>query len=313
MIRTLADDKGSFAELSLVETDGGSLVLKRAREKALKPELTAVESAAILFVTGGIKVVEPDCNELLAHQIDTLKAWQKIDGVVKIEPDQGESSGNGKTQYRMEYLQGDTARDAFVTGSFSADMFLELLSIVVAIENSESFNYHGDLKPENIICTENGIKLIDPGYFGPLNTLYGREPRVPVTTAIYYPLLKPDDVLALGILLWECVLSLHPFMHGSIDDENYDDRLISKELLGEVAKKERVGQHIYSAILALELPSKLRADMTEEMEHFFLKALRLKLNEEGRLAPDRGFSSAAEFRDRFAELKASGGLLWRLL
>lgn len=311
MTGVFVEESGSFAELSLVETERGRLVLKRARDTALKPDLTAIESAAILFVTGGIKVVEPDCNELLLHQIEFLKAWRNIEGVVKID-EGGNGNGNGKTQYRMEYLLGTTARDAFVTGSFSADMFLELLAIVVAIENSPTFNYHGDLKPENIMCTDKGIKLIDPGYFGPLNTIYGREPRVPVTTAIYYPLLKPDDVLALGILLWECVLSLHPFMHGNVDDESYDESLISAELLGEVAKKERVGQHIYSAILSLKLPGNLRSDMTEAMERFLLKALRLKLNEEGKLAPDSGFGTAAEFRNSFAELKASGGLLWRL-
>lgn len=316
---------GSFSEVELVEDDNHrKFVTKTAREEASKGTLEGIESSAILFVTGGLMSISPDCSDLLKKQYFTLKAWQGIKGIVGLKdgdldsedgsslasgPD-SKSSGNGGYHYSMEYLEGATARELFVTGKFTASMYIELVEIVSAIEKQPDHNFHGDIKPENIICSPDGIKLIDPGYFGPMDTEYGREQLLPVTTPIYYPGLKPDDVLALGILLWECLLYVHPFQPVA-DAEEYDDSMVTKNLFAQVENKRRVGQHFLAPVLGLKRPRELRPDLSLDMEALLLKVLRLQVDENsGLLDSAQGFSSASEFASVLKAMQVGGYLQW---
>lgn len=261
----------------------------------------AIHTRALRHRTNGVENIHPDGSELLRLQ------WQKLQrssdpALVAYE---GLFSRGPFSYCRMEYVEGRRLRDLIDSGtSEDADRAVEvLLEIAVAMDRLtvEGFNWHGDLTPDNIMVTDSAIKLLDPGYFGPLNCEEGLIPDAIVTTPMYYPLLQPDDVMALGLILWEIVLQ-EPLLDppaGTVASK------ASAELRRWIERQEMLGKFFTSPLLNAKLPSEIHPDVDEATERLLLKAVRLQLNSQGRLDRDSGFKSFKEFIDA---LKASGML-----
>src|SRR5205823_1116164 len=112
----------------------------------------------------------------------------------------------------MEYLKGMTLRHLINSDLKPGGMLVK--DIGASIKVFEAFcqlsqsklDYHGDLKPENIILSGGGVRVIDPGYFGSMRCKEGMVPHVVVSSPQYYPCLEPDDSLAAALCLWELCL-----------------------------------------------------------------------------------------------------------
>ncbi len=254
---------------------------------------------ALRHRTNGVENIHPDGSELLRLQ------WQKLQrsndpALVAYE---GLFSRGPFSYCRMEYVEGRTLRELIDSGTTEdADKAIEsLVEIAVAMDRLivEGFNWHGDLTPDNIMVTNTGVKLLDPGYFGPLTCEEGLIPDAIVTTPMYYPLLQPDDVMALGLILWEIVLqeSLLDPPPGNTASK------ASAELRRWIERQEMLGKFFTTPLLTTRLPSEIHPDVDAATEKLLLKSVRLGLNNQNRLEREAGFKSFKEFIDA---LKASG-------
>ena len=106
----------------------------------------------------------------------------------------------GGAALQMEFLAGLSLRELMVRGQVSDDVLLRLAASLVELERRGL--EHGDLKPENIFVAGDRVVLLDPGFFGKLPLASGAS-YVRVTTPEYYPLLEPQDMMAVGFILLE--------------------------------------------------------------------------------------------------------------
>lgn len=259
------------------------------------------QTKALAFITGGTTTVHPDASQLLGIQTTKLKDCTDP-ALVSIH-----SAGFADETYycQMELLEGKTLRELMSQGPVAVPMLLQLVEAVERLCKDTDFQYHGDLKPDNIMVTAEGIKLIDPGHFGPLDCKEGNLARCLITTPAYYPLLSPDDLFALGIILWEVACKKHP-LGGSdvptmVDRKNFGDALVRW-----VRSKELVGQYFLTPILEAGRPSQRRADLNPALEPLLLKAMRLKLTPDGKLDRDKGFESFSDMASALHDLLTSG-------
>jgi len=202
--------------------DGAFSWIYRAREnytdrirlfKVAKPEQLIHQDGLDPFCTqslaitdGDIKLVKPNTNALLTSQHSRL--YPRLDsGLVRVGKLHVDS---GRSYFSMEYLGKTNLRQHLQTEKMDISIFANLACQLAEIRKPHKFQYHGDLKPENIMVTGDGIKAIDPGYFGAMESEQGESLEVAVTTSWYYPFLKPDDLFAFGLIFWEAVLKMHP-------------------------------------------------------------------------------------------------------
>jgi serine/threonine protein kinase len=246
-------------------------------------------SRALAFITGGVTDVEPDTSQLLALQSRRIMDTEDP-SLVNVE-DFGME--RGYSFCRMEILEGQTMRKMINEGPVPIALIIHLVRSVQRLAGNKKFVYHGDLKPENVIVTGGGIKIIDPGYFGPLDTKDGEVDKCMVTTPEYYPHLTPDDLFALGIIIWEIACRRHPLSEGG-ESCHSDLTNIGQDLKSWVRHKEMVGQYFLSPILECGRPSEIRPGLPQAVEHVCLRALQLRVNDEGKLDRGPGYGSYDE-------------------
>jgi serine/threonine-protein kinase len=109
----------------------------------------------------------------------------------------------------LDYVRGKTLREKIRSlEGIHLNWFLSVVRALVSLRDSGSMEYHGDLKPENIIVKPSGkVVLLDPAL---------RVPDSPVvtTTPHYNPMLLTDskaDVMAIGIMIYEILTGTLPF------------------------------------------------------------------------------------------------------
>ena len=166
--------------------------------------------------------------------------------------------------------------------------------------------YHGNLKPSTIVATTNGIVLLEPGYFGSLKSSDGSPLyKCFVSTLAYYPNLDTDDLLALGISLFECITGVHPFPQNlvlqSIEDD-FSPTLLDKELCEEISLKRSLLEPYRSPLYKLQRPALSTSTYAAILESCILKGLRLKLGEDGMFHKDVSFADFASFKASIDEI-----------
>jgi serine/threonine protein kinase len=192
----------------------------------------------------------------------------------------------------MEYIEGQTLHQLMRSGPVPLNVFLNIARALDKLLRDTTFGYHGDLKPENIIIAKDGtIKFIDPGYFGKLKDEGGNMVDATITTPIYYPLMKPDDVFALGLIIWESTFANHPLM-AKVSSDELDCEGIGEDLLQHIRGLEMTGNYNLSAILTLKNVDAGTPDMPPEVRSFLLKCLRLRSGTA--LSLDTGFQSPSQ-------------------
>jgi serine/threonine-protein kinase len=109
----------------------------------------------------------------------------------------------------LEYVRGKTLREKIRSlEGIHLNWFLAIVRGLLATQEALTFDYHGDLKPENIIIKPSGkVVLIDPA-------MRTGKADVVTTTPHYNPLLATDskaDVMAIGIMIYEILTGTLPF------------------------------------------------------------------------------------------------------
>ncbi|MHC4077220.1 MAG: protein kinase domain-containing protein [Planctomycetota bacterium] len=115
----------------------------------------------------------------------------------------------GRPVLVLDYVRGKTLREK-IRGleGIHLNWFLAAVRGLIAMKDEAVLDYHGDLKPENIIIKPSGkVVLIDPAMRLPGGS-------VVTTTPHYNPLLHTDskaDVMGIGIMIYEILTGTLPF------------------------------------------------------------------------------------------------------
>jgi len=153
-------------------------------------------------------------------RIDLLDQHE-IDAMLRAEADllEGNSSANlvrlkqriehdGRVVLALEYVRGKTLREK-IRGleGIHLNWFLAAVRALIELRDGGALEFHGDLKPENMIVKPSGkIVLIDPAMRG--------AGQAVTTTPHYNPMLFSDskaDVMAIGIMIYEILTGTLPF------------------------------------------------------------------------------------------------------
>lgn len=256
-------------------------------------------SRALERITSGYAEVKPNTTTLLTQQcrlIETLNspAFPELFELVDSDP---------ICYARMELLHGKSLRTLIMQGQADLAIFRNFILQMQLLEVMPGFKCHGDLKPENLIVTADGIvRIIDPGFYGELLTTDGRRLSCAVTTPEYYPLINADDLMAAGFLFYEIAtgsMVLDRFWTGSIDTAN-----IGPKLKDKLNILETTGNYYLSAICDLRHPQDVQPALNSWQSNLILKSMRLQFLADGRVELVDGFSSFQEFGNALDELVA---------
>lgn len=284
--------------------------LKGGKNKAFKvskpPEFVIKEdlsetgqTEAKHVFTGAVTNVRPDAAALLRYQTEKLQE-SADSSLVSIE-DVKETGGLVCCQ--MEVLRTKTLRQIMDDGeAVELDSLIAACRALAHLSRQPQFQYHGDLKPENIFARPAGITFIDPGFFGMIDCQEGNDLQVAITTTLYYPTLEPDDMLAFGLMLWEIATGRHPLRTNNAQNAGE----VGEDLVDWVGQFEAVGQYFLTPLLDLNLPSEINTAINERFESILLKALRLRLNDQGLISRDSGFGDFNQLADALEELAQAG-------
>lgn len=272
-----------------LHSDGSIKAFKVARPFAdlyFAGKTALYHTEALIQQTGIVGRARIDPASLLCKQADKLlsvnhKSLPKIEKLV---------ASPRRTYYQAEFIEGDTLRTVIAKNTATVAMVLDAARAMDELLRL-GFGYHGDLKPENIIVSPDGVRLLDPGYFD-------RDSGVNVTTALYYPQpipdhFIPDDLLAIGLMLWEVILGEHP-LDRCCSSYKFAACEFSESLWNFVRSKEMVGNYRFSPLLALKRPTFACPELTPDLEKVLLKSLRLCVNKEGLIDVDQGYRSFSE-------------------
>jgi serine/threonine protein kinase len=272
--------------------------------ESLKVNLTSsICTQALSFFTGGYYPILPDASFLLARQFEKLQK-ASCPGLVKV---QHLASFGGMSYMRMEYLAGENFRATLVNRGARLTHFIELAGILNSLVQNDEIFFHGDLKPENIMHTGDGLRLIDCGYFGPMQCLDGEILEAAITTPIYYPTLKPDDLFAFGVMLFEAATGFHPLVGR---EKNAISPLrvypLSDELREQLKLLSDLGFPDLESLASLPLVHHLAPHIRPEISQFLLAALRLQIGPDGLLTERVFFTDFAQLEAYMLKLQALG-------
>lgn len=116
---------------------------------------------------------------------------------------------DGRPVVVMDYVRGKTLREKIrALEGIRLNWFLAIVRALQRLRETTEFEYHGDLKPENVIIKPSGTAvMIDPALRGDKGALISTTPH-------YNPLLLRSpkaDVMGIGIMLYEILTGTLPF------------------------------------------------------------------------------------------------------
>ncbi len=290
--------EGGFSVVYLANRGGEKLAFKVARgeeQMVIEQQTGCFNTMAQCRASCGIADIAPQPAQVLSCQYAKLKSI-KSPGVIEAL-----SSGEvaGVFYYSMPAISAPTLRSKMRERAASVSQLQEIASICAGLANKGEF--HGDLKPDNVILPTEAPLLIDPGHYGPLVVAGVELKHCFISTPAYYPFYKPDDLFALGIMLWELVFGKHPCPVRSYS-EKIEHSHCGPRLVEFVHELEKVSQYAFSSILKLRLPRDLKAELSVEQEACLLKGLRLKRSRDNKLELGEGFGNFGEFADSLSLL-----------
>lgn len=260
-----------------------------------------------------VRLVVPEQNAVVQADIDKLQK----NGAGHLRQ---VSNVNGLLYYVLDEQPGKPMRQ-LIDYEWAALDAREILPIFAAVVSAAAVHcqvsgesFYGNFKPENILIDDSSasgpiIRFIEPGSYGPLSCVDGLEPEVFITTPEYYPWLDGDDIGALGLCLWEALLGYHPFAppqkieQASGWSTSSNMIICSDSLKALVEFENSLANSFVSPLLAIKLPSHL-APVSAQMEAVLLKAIKLRLADDGLLYEDAGYGSLAEFHSALLALQA---------
>lgn len=179
-------------------------VTQRRTPEGISPDELPAE--AVFFDAPGFRIDlfdEGEVSRMLEAEGDALAACSSSN-LVKLE-DRLEL--DGRPVLALEYVRGRTLREKIrALEGIHLNWFLAVVRTLIRLQEDGALEYHGDLKPENVIVKPSGkVVLIDPA-------LRGKD--VITTTPHYNPLLRTDskaDVMAIGAMIYEILTGTLPF------------------------------------------------------------------------------------------------------
>ncbi len=207
------EETGRKAALKVGHAAGGGrqvtrllgVTSKRTPEGISPDELPA---EGVFFEPGGVRIDlfdEHEVRSMLQAEAEILEG-NRCDNLVDLY-ERMEVDSNPILV--LEYVRGKTLREK-IRGleGIHLNWFLAGVRALIGLQDDGSLEYHGDLKPENIIIKPSGkVVLIDPAMRIPGH-------NVVTTTPHYNPLLHMNskaDVMAIGIMIYEILTGTLPF------------------------------------------------------------------------------------------------------
>jgi len=259
-----------------------------------------------VFIKRGQRFSPQEASPIHILRIQVARTKQVIDqGIVRVE----DYSFDGDNSHcRMPFLAGETLREYMRSGPVPVAVLRNLALTLSRLNHLDSFGYHGDVKPENMVVTANGVILVDCGYFGNVQVgerLDDQQKTLIVTTPRYYPLLRPDDLLAFGLIMWEAAMR-KPLLESVAYSGDFPDNNVSDRLNDMVLEEEGLGNFNLTSILKAERPSHVRQGLPPQVDNLLLKAVRLQFNKKDELDFDEGFENFEEIANELRKLAQAG-------
>ena len=262
---------------------------------------------AIRFHLELCQYVDVSPNIVLKNECERL--WSdKTDSFVKVL---SAGTHDDLFYYRMPLLEGfslKAAEDAWSEFSGSSDnisiyALQRACSIIDDFRLSEPPQYHGNLCLDSIFITNTSLVLLSPGSFYIPESQ--NDSSIMITTPANYPFFDPNDLFAVGSILWQIICRQHPFA-----PEHDVDRgdLIAAKFREMLEYRKALNHAPLWKILNLKLPRDVRNDLNSDAELTLLKALKLKVNRDGYLTGSAGFKSGSELNEELERLNNDG---WR--
>lgn len=181
-------------------------VTSRRTPEGVSPDELPAEG--VFFEPRGVRIDlfdEQEVHAMLRVEGDLLAANQNDNLVNLVE----RLTVDGNPLLVLEYVRGKTLREKIRSlEGIHLNWFLAIVRSLIAMRDAGTLDYHGDLKPENIVVKPSGkVVMLDPAMRVP-------EARVVTTTPHYNPLLLTEskaDVMAIGIMIYEILTGTLPF------------------------------------------------------------------------------------------------------
>jgi serine/threonine protein kinase len=210
----LAEDaEGQKVALKVGDVAGGGRYVTRFLEitnkrqaEGISPDETPAE--AVFFRQDGVRIDFLDVHEIddLIRSEFALLDTIKSPNLVRVREC---FTHEGRPIQVMDYVRGKTLREKIrALEGIRLNWFLTIVRALRKLEASRTLDYHGDLKPENIVVKPSGsVILVDPA-------MRADERGVITTTPHYNPLLlrtAKADVMGIGVMLYEILTGVLPF------------------------------------------------------------------------------------------------------
>lgn len=181
-------------------------VTSRRTPEGISPDELPAE--AVFFEARGVRIDlfdEQEVHAMLRAEGDLLAGCQHDNVVALLD----RITVEGNPVLVLEYVRGKTLREKIRSlEGIHLNWFLAIVRSLLATKQAGTLDYHGDLKPENLIVKPSGkVVILDPAMRLP-------ESRIVTTTPHYNPLLLTDskaDVMAIGIMIYEILTGTLPF------------------------------------------------------------------------------------------------------
>lgn len=181
-------------------------VTSRRTPEGISPDELPAE--AVFFESNGVRIDlfdEGEVQNLLRREGDLLTNCHHENLVQVVD----RLTVDNNPVLVLEYVRGKTLREKIRSlEGIHLNWFLAIVRALSALKQAGTLDYHGDLKPENVVVKPSGkVVMLDPAMRTP-------EHRVVTTTPHYNPLLMTDskaDVMAIGIMIYEILTGTLPF------------------------------------------------------------------------------------------------------
>ncbi len=207
------EESGAKVALKVGHVSGGGRQVTRLLEvtgrrspDGISPDELPAE--AVFMQPGGTRIDlfdEHEVDAMLRAEADLLEANKSMN-MVEL---QRRITVDGRPVLVLDFVRGKTLREK-IRGleGIHLNWFLTAVRSLIDLKEKGTLEYHGDLKPENLIIKPSGkVVMIDPAMRVP-------SQNVVTTTPHYNPLLRTDskaDVMGIGIMIYEILTGTLPF------------------------------------------------------------------------------------------------------